>query len=200
MSQQMQQILFRHRRQTLNGLAVLVPAASDLDPASFLGEVRGQEGEIGFSDPGCASNLKIPLPGPDEAGRSAHLHIEQLYSTRPPNSISHYRFEICWCHDVVLPAPAGDYLRDSMLCLRRGVRFDHHPLTEELRHPQFHWHPNGCSEFRMVSGEMTALKTAAVAFLMFDPKALSDACSTNQQVHNVVEQLYREMPGLPGMT
>jgi len=188
----MQSLLFKKRREALDQLKGLVEGVGDVDAASFFKPL-----DDGFQDGGaCASGLLIKLPGPKEATGGAHLHVEERYSTSAPHEIIHYRYEICWQFERDISAAQDDYLRDSLITLRRGVRFDHHPGAQDAHHPKFHWHPNGCSEFRLASGKMSPLKTALIAVLMFDRervKMLTDARFTN-----ALEELRKEIPGLPG--
>lgn len=193
MSPEMQKVLWRHQSEAVRQLTDVV--AIDVDPTSFFEQFE-VGGEIGFRDRGaCTGNLLVIPTGPKEATGSAHLHIEERYSPSAPHDLVHYRYEICWQFDRIIPAPQEDYLRDSLITLRRGVRFDHHPGAQDAHHPKYHWHPNGCSEFRLASGQMTPLKTALIAVMMFDRerlKALTDARFTN-----AVDELRREISGLP---
>ena len=193
MGPEIQQLLFRHQRQALDQIAELVPEAHDLDPASFF-EQFAYPGEAGFRNQGC-SGTGILLPGPKEAENRAHLHIEEHYDTRNPHVLKFYRYEICWSFDFVLTAPPNDHVRDSIIVLRRGVRFDHHPHFQDPHHPTYHWHPNGCSEFRLSTGEMSPLKVAIVASLMFDRARLNTLEST--RITKAIEELRREIPCLP---
>jgi hypothetical protein len=171
-----------------------VLADLEIDRASFFEQFE-ENGDVGFRDPGACSGQVVRLPGPKEANGDAHLHIEERYSTMSPYELTHYRYEICWKFERDISASQDDYLRDSLITLRRGVRFDHHPGAQDASHPQYHWHPNGCSEFRLGSGIMTPLKVAVLAVLMFDgeriPKLTSASCN------NAITELRREISGLP---
>lgn len=201
MSPEMQKLLWKCQSQAVRQLKDVV--AIDVDAASFFKQFE-DGGEIGFRDGGaCTGNLLVLPTGPKEATGSAHLHIEERYSPSAPHDLVRYRYEICWQFERIIPASREDYLRDSLITLRRGVRFDHHPGpqdahhpgVQDAHHPKYHWHPNGCSEFRLASGQMTPLKTALIAVLMFDRervKTLTDARFTK-----ALEDLRREIPGLP---
>ncbi|MFO0574304.1 MAG: hypothetical protein U1A78_09910 [Polyangia bacterium] len=187
----MKNFLFKKQREALNQLQGLVDGVADIDPASFFTQF-----DDGFRDSGaCASDLLIKLPGPKEASRRAHLHVEERYSTVNPHDLVHYRYEICWQFDRDISAAQDDYLRDSLITLRRGVRFDHHPGAQDAHHPKYHWHPNGCSEFRLESDRMSTLKTALVATIMFDRERLEKL--TDARFTNSMAELRKAIPGLP---
>ena len=187
----MQKLLFRKRREALEQLKGLVDGVGDIDAASFFKAL-----DDGFQDSGaCASGLLILLPGPKEATGNAHLHIEERYSTSAPYDLVHYRYEICWQFDRDISASRDDYLRDSLITLRRGVRFDHHPGAQDVHHPEYHWHPNGCSEFRLESCQMSPLKTALLATMMFDRSRVEKL--TDQRFTNAMDELRKAISGLP---
>ncbi len=144
-------MLFKQQRQALRDLGAVLPDVNDLDPASFFETVE-EQGEVGFRNRDCSGNV-ILLPGPKEAEYHAHLHVEERYSTGTGHDLTFYRYEICWSFDII--SPPNDYLRDSIVSLRRGVRFDHHPQRQDSDHPRYHWHPNGCSELRLKTGKMS---------------------------------------------
>lgn len=186
----MQGLLFKKKREALDQLKELVDGVGDLDAPSFFKSMSD-----GFQDSGkCVGGLLISVPGPKEAACGAHLHIEERYSPLD-HGLVHYRYEICWQVDRYISAAQDDYLRDSLITLRRGVRFDHHPGVQDAHHPTYHWHPNGCSEFRLASGQMSPLKTALLAVLMFDPDRVKS--STDPRVTKALEELRKELPGLP---
>jgi len=113
----MQNFLFKKQREALDQLRGLVDGVADIPPASFFTQL-----DDGFRDSGaCSSGLLIKLPGPKEALRRAHLHVEERYSTMNPQGLVHYRYEICWQFDRDISASQDDYLRDSLITLRRGV-------------------------------------------------------------------------------
>lgn len=187
----MQNFLYKKQRETLNQLKPLIDGKGDIDPASFFKQFAD-----GFRDSGaCTGDLLIMLPGPKEAKGHAHLHIEERYSTTGQRDLIHYRYEICWQFARDISAAQDDYLRDSLIMLRRGVRFDHHPDVGDTNHPEYHWHPNGCSEFRLKSGKMSPLKTAIIAVMMFDREKLGKL--TLPQIKNEIDTLYREIAVLP---
>lgn len=125
MNSSLQQVVFRHQRQTLLDLAELVPEAADLDAASFFEQFEEPE-YVGFKDRGKCSGTQIVLPGPKEAEYRAHLHVEERFDTCAPHDLKFYRYEICWGCDFVWSPDRNDHLTGAMLSLRRGVRFDHH--------------------------------------------------------------------------
>ena len=182
----MQAFLFKKQREVLDQLKGLVKGVADLDAASFFKQIDG-----GFRDSGACSGLLIMLPGPTEATSRAHLHIEERYSTVGQHDLAYYRYEICWQFDRNISAAQDDYLRDSLITLRRGVRFDHHPDAQDAHHPKYHWHPNGCSEFLLESGRMSPLKTALVATMMFDREQI--ARLTDARFTNAIEELRKEI-------
>ena len=187
----MQNFLFKKQREALDQLRGLVDGVADIPPASFFTQL-----DDGFRDSGaCSSGLLIELPGPKEALRGAHLHVEERYSTMNPQGLVHYRYEICWQFDRDISASQDDYLRDSLITLRRGVRFDHHPGAQDAHHPKYHWHPNGCSEFRLESDQMSPLKTALVATMMFDRERIETL--TDARFAKPMADLRKAIPGLP---
>jgi hypothetical protein len=190
---ELQQVLFKHQRLALSQITELASDVKDLEASTFFNHIE-PTGKIGFKNEDCAGTV-IMLPGPKEANKQAHMHIEEHYDARSPHELKFYRYEICWSFDIVLPAPQNDYLRDSMITLRRGVRFDHHPQIQDPHHPPYHWHPNGCSELRLSTGKMSPLKVAIVAILMFDRGKLETANSAC--ITNAINELRREMPSLP---
>jgi hypothetical protein len=187
----MQSHLFKKQREALDHLKGLVDGVGDIDPASFFKQFND-----GFRDSGaCTGDVLIMLPGPKEANGRAHLHVEERYSTTGQHDLVYYRYEICWQFDRDISAAQDDYLRDSLITLRRGVRFDHHPGAQDRHHPNFHWHPNGCSEFRLESGQMTPLKTALVATIMFNHERLKTL--TDARFTKALGELHKEISGLP---
>ncbi|MCL2824149.1 MAG: hypothetical protein FWD57_09175, partial [Polyangiaceae bacterium] len=159
------------KAQVVKQLGELLPGVGSVAPEQWLMDLRWSDGLVGFRDQGkCSGNGIIPLPGPKESNRRAHFHIEEQYSVAPPHDLVFYRYEICWQFDCLGADQRADYLREYYFTLRRGVRFDHHPKVGGSDHPKYHWHPNGCSEFRLSTCMMTPLKTAIVATMMFDRK------------------------------
>lgn len=189
----MQKLLYKKQRETLQALAGILPHVRDLDSASFFVSLEAP-GEVGFGNAACFGNV-ILLPGPKEGGEGTHLHVEERFSTEAGNLMQFYRYEICWSFERVLEAPRNDYIRDSIIGLRRGVRFDHHPKRQDRDHPLYHWHPNGCSELRLETGKMTPLKVALVAILMFDRERVESL--DDPQVVKALSDLRSEIPGLP---
>lgn len=180
------------KREIINDIRGILPDAGDHDAASFFESVENNPGEKGFRDRGCMGAI-IMLPGPKEAACLSHLHIEERYSTTT-RELTFYRYEICWAYDPFIPEfRPDDYIREVLLQLRRGIRFDHHPKVGGTCHSAFHWHPNGCSEFRLATKKMTPLKTVLMACLMFSP----DMCkSLTGQALNALVELKKEIGGL----
>lgn len=187
----MKNFLFKKQREALDSLKGLVDDVDDIGPTSFFKQL-----DNGFRDSGsCNGGVLVTLPGPKEAARRAHLHIEERYSAKALNELVYYRYEICWHFDRDISAAQDDYLRDSLITLRRGVRFDHDRDAKDEYHPLYHWHPNGCSEFRLASDWMSPLKTALVATMMFDRGRVEKL--TDTRFTKAMEELRKAIPGLP---
>jgi len=185
-------LLSRRVRRIFNDLVDLGLVKSDWNPFDFL---RIDSGPIHYEicDNGCSGKV-IPVPGPqDEGNAKAHLHITEHYRIGDIGKIIKYRYEICWGYYIDKKVE-GDYVRELLLELKRGIRFDYHPETGG-KDPKYHFHPNGCGDFRVETSEMEPKSVGLFAIYSFGDESNRDAVERNRTLSDsICEEFFRGTP------
>ena len=97
--------------------------------------------------------LKITNFGSSEA-TVFYLDIAKSFNFKPIGTknkdIAYYRYCLSWYYDIIHQEEQDDYFHESIISLKRSIRFDFHPYVENLSplEKEPHWHPNGCSELK----------------------------------------------------
>ena len=115
----------------------------------------------------------------------------RLNSVGKPVTAS-YRYCLRWHYDIITERNntlQDDYLQESMIILKRSIRFDYHPNIDSLNPLELnsHWHPNGCSEIKKETPMLEPIHAVAFGAKFFAPDIYGRFSS---DIRNIVDSIF----------
>lgn len=89
--------------------------------------------------------------------------------------VAYYRYCLIWDYNIIHKEEQDDYFHESLITLKRSIRFDYHPHVQspfELE-KEPHWHPNGCSELKAKTEKLHPYEAIAFCAKFFSPDIFS---------------------------
>ena len=106
--------------------------------------------------------------------------------------LASYRYCLRWYYDITVESNKNlqdDYLHESIIMLKRSIRFDYHPNVDSSNTLELncHWHPNGCSEIKKATSLLEPIHAVAFGAKFFAPDIYGRLSSS---IKNVVDSIF----------